>query len=539
MMSNHVLKWLSAGRAVCAAGALLLLLGGCLGMRQPAGLGVSWLPTCEAIPAAGLDPEVFARTQCGIATVPLDHLNPMAGTLDLDITRVNARLPHAREGAIFTNPGGPGSLGNGVFALVLASAWKGFGEASEVESFRHLVDAYDVIAITPRGQGGQANSQLVCQSDEMIVAQNDLSEDQTPANFAALQHNVGVLARGCASQRLAPYINTDQTARDMEFVRKQLKEPKLHYFGNSYGTWLGAWYGGLFPNQVGRMVLDSNVDWTSSFQGASLNSAPEKERVFERFVAQHAAANATVYQMGEDPSGVRQVFLGLLPEVRAALRSDTDFYSSADYLLAARALSGWLQVWPGISDAELLALAGTYRFSPDTEVAQAARRAFTDLLRATRSPAHWNGIPPGPLRLTPEESVRSTVLCSDSVASGEAFWTGKESLYAVRYPVGGSFFPARHCSAWAGTQLSGVPLSRLGRLESIVMVQAEYDDQTPKNGAVRAFDSLPNTHLIVLEGAYRHGVSFSEYDACVTPKVGEYLAYGRKPERLSICNVAD
>lgn len=538
-MSNGVVALTAAGGRICVVSTLFLSLVGCIGMHQPSGLGIKWLSACEAIPAAGLDPEVFSRTECGIVTVPLDHLNPKAGTLALDITRVNAMWPYKREGVVFTNPGGPGSFGNGTFTLVLASVWKRFGDESGVEAFRHLVDAYDVIGITPRGHGSQRDSQLVCESDEVIVAQNDISEDQTPANFAALQHNVGVLARGCANQRLARYINTDQTARDMEFVRVLLKENKLNYFGNSYGTWLGAWYAGLFPKQVGRMVLDSNVDWTSTFQSASLSLAWEKERVFERFVAERAAANPSAYRMGDDPWAIRETFLELLPDVRAALRSDNDFYSAPEYLLAARVLSEWQRAWPGIGEAELMAMARTFRFSPDAEVGQATRQAFMQLLAASLRPAPWNGIPLGPLKLTPEVSVRSAVLCNDSTYSDEAFWTGKETLYATRYPVGGSYFHSRHCTAWAGKQLSGVPQNGLRQVDSIVMVQAEFDDQTPKRGAVRAFESVPNAHLIVLDGAYRHGVSFSGYDACVTPKVGEYLAYGRKPERLTVCHAAD
>lgn len=243
--------------------------------------------------------------------------------------------------------------------------------------------------------------------------------------------------------------------------------------------------------------------------------------------------------MGDDPWAIRETFLELLPDVRAALRSDNDFYSAPEYLLAARVLSEWQRAWPGIGEAELMAMARTFRFSPDAEVGQATRQAFMQLLAASLRPTPWNGIPLGPLKLTPEVSVRSTVLCNDSTYSDEAFWTGKETLYATRYPVGGSYFHSRHCTAWAGKQLSGVPQNGLRQVDSIVMVQAEFDDQTPKRGAVRAFESVPNAHLIVLDGAYRHGVSFSGYDACVTPKVGEYLAYGRKPERLTVCHAAD
>lgn len=522
-------------RGLCVSG--LLALSACATKPQPE-LGIKWLSTCKDLPVGGLDPEVVARTQCGIVTVPLDHLNPAKGTLNLDITRVAAILPQAREGAIFTNPGGPGSNGNSVFTVWLGSIWKGYGEKPGGDAYRHLIQAYDVIGITPRGQSGEIDSQLVCQSDEVITAHNDVTEDRSTGNLEAIQHNAEVLARGCASQSLAPYINTDQTARDMEFVRAELKESKLNYFGNSYGTWLGAWYAGVFPEQVGRMVLDSSVDWNSTFQSASLSGALEKERIFNHFVAHHAASNPQAYQMGNDPEAIQASFLRLLPEVRAAMRADSDFYSSAPYLLAARVLSTWLSKSPQENDFALEARSQTHLFSSDSEVDQAAKHAFTNLLAATRNPVPWNGITPGPLKLSPADSVRTTVLCNDSPASNHRFWVEKENLYAIQYPVGGSHFHARHCAGWTGPQHSGVPVQNLKKVDSLLMVQAEYDAQTPKAGAFNAFNSLSNAHMILLKETHGHGVSFADLSECVNKPVGEYLAYGRKPERLTVCSAS-
>jgi pimeloyl-ACP methyl ester carboxylesterase len=45
---------------------------------------------------------------------------------------------------------------------------------------------------------------------------------------------------------LTPYINTEQTVRDMDLIRHLLGDEKLNYIGYSYGTWLGAWYAGRF-----------------------------------------------------------------------------------------------------------------------------------------------------------------------------------------------------------------------------------------------------------------------------------------------------
>ncbi len=52
----------------------------------------------------------------------------------------------------------------------------------------------------------------------------------------------------------------------MDILRARLGEEKLNYLGKSYGTYLGATYADLFPQLVGRFVLDGVVapDLTSA-----------------------------------------------------------------------------------------------------------------------------------------------------------------------------------------------------------------------------------------------------------------------------------
>ena len=51
-------------------------------------------------------------------------------------------------------------------------------------------------------------------------------------------------------------MDTESAARDMDILRAVLGDEKLNYLGKSYGTYLGATYAELFPERVGRMVLD-------------------------------------------------------------------------------------------------------------------------------------------------------------------------------------------------------------------------------------------------------------------------------------------
>src|SRR6185437_8908817 len=62
------------------------------------------------------------------------------------------------------------------------------------------------------------------------------------------------------------YFTTADTARDMNRIRTALGVPKISYWGQSYGTYLGAVYTSLFPQQTDRMVLEGNVDPNAVWQ---------------------------------------------------------------------------------------------------------------------------------------------------------------------------------------------------------------------------------------------------------------------------------
>ena len=59
---------------------------------------------------------------------------------------------------------------------------------------------------------------------------------------------------------MLPHMTTPNTARDLDVIRAALGEKKLNFLGVSYGTYIGAVYGTLFPNHVRRMVVDSVVN---------------------------------------------------------------------------------------------------------------------------------------------------------------------------------------------------------------------------------------------------------------------------------------
>jgi pimeloyl-ACP methyl ester carboxylesterase len=52
------------------------------------------------------------------------------------------------------------------------------------------------------------------------------------------------------------HINTATLARDLELIRSLTSYDQLDYWGTDYGSVVGVAYAALFPDRVGRMILD-------------------------------------------------------------------------------------------------------------------------------------------------------------------------------------------------------------------------------------------------------------------------------------------
>ncbi|MEU4208842.1 alpha/beta hydrolase [Streptomyces sp. NPDC026206] len=245
--------------------ALALAATGCGGQRESgtgsgsgttdskdgsAGARIAW-KRCEAPSAAqGAGKTPGKAWECAKLPVPLDHSKPNGEKIDLALIRSKARGKSGRIGSLVFNFGGPG--GSGVAGL-----------PSLADSYDKLHDRYDLVSFDPRGVGESAG--VRCQSDKELDAAFQI--DGTPDDDSELRETLAsnkAYIDACAknSAKVLPHVDTVSAARDLDLIRAALGEEKLHYFGISYGTELGAVYAHLFPKRVGRAVLDAVVDPT-------------------------------------------------------------------------------------------------------------------------------------------------------------------------------------------------------------------------------------------------------------------------------------
>lgn len=209
--------------------------------------------------------------QCAMLEVPLDYGRPKGQRIELSVIRVPAQ--GRAIGSLVVNPGGPG--GSGIqYATGGSSYW---GAA--------LLRSFDLIGFDPRGVG--ESTPVECLSDAQLDA--FVASDPDPDSPAELRRShrlTRAFFAGCMrnNPELARHVSTVEAARDIDVLRAVLGQAKLTYFGASYGTFLGATYADLFPQNVGRMVLDGAIDPTLSSVEGSLVQAEGFETALRAYV---------------------------------------------------------------------------------------------------------------------------------------------------------------------------------------------------------------------------------------------------------------
>ncbi|AYY11717.1 alpha/beta hydrolase [Actinobacteria bacterium YIM 96077] len=209
---------------------------------------------------------------CSTLDVPLDYDEPAGQQIEITVLRVPATGDDP-IGSLIVNPGGPGASG-------VEYARNAHAAASE-----QVRERFDIVGFDPRGVGQSVP--VDCLDDEQLdefVAQDMSAEDDE--SLAELEASMEQFIQGCEDRSgdLLPHIGTDNVARDMDILRSALGDEELTYLGKSYGTFVGAVYADLFPDRVGRMVLDGAVDPLLDSAEVALGQAEGFQEAFDAFL---------------------------------------------------------------------------------------------------------------------------------------------------------------------------------------------------------------------------------------------------------------
>lgn len=474
------------------------------------------------------------RAQCALMRAPLDYANPGLGELQVALLRVAAQQPQQRLGAILFNPGGPGIDGLDL-APIFGALWSSADPEDPLgKRLKSMSDRYDLIGFSPRGVG--ASSSLTCTSPELQVIQNHLTFDRSPENLKNAQYNARLLAQACRKNPLSKYIHTEATARDMDLVRELLGDARLNYIGYSYGTWLGSWYASLFPERVGRMLLDSSVDITAGFDETQRSQEMGKQRVIDEVMLPYVTRHPELFNLGSSAAVLRENLLALSSQLKSILFSSIDFAQSSAITENGLLMNAvvYLQAWRlqnSQADAEQMhAAIQAHTFTPseaENLTATWMAHQVTDALFARHARSSVMALP--------RDAVNEFVRCNDLGGSGtEQYWIDIGNEDAARYPFSGGGSTYKTCLYWGAAVKPRPSLAAARTAGPLLMLQNRYDALTPWETARASLEALPNASMVVVENEYSHGV-FPSGQACVDEKVVDYFLYGSMPARLSSC----
>jgi pimeloyl-ACP methyl ester carboxylesterase len=486
---------------------------------------------------------------CGYLELPLDYTNTSDSRIvRLAVTKLQVSglakvdTPPSSAGkkserTLVIEPGGPGGSGT-------SYAWR----AAEEVTQRLSGGKYDVLGWDPRGVNSSLPaiscfpynadrdrwSLLTGQYREVSaspMAQLELADAMNEAVFRACLERHGDFAR---------FVSTAFVARDVEEIRKALDEDELTAYMVSYGTGIGQTYANIFPDSVGRMILDGTeyirdhrmlggfgwtaLDnatdaWHDGFLGECLNAGPD-----HCALAKPKGGKSVTLQDLENRMTTLISSLIPRPRIGYAESSGPSLITYSNLVLAIYGSLYNAKSWPAIaqmlyeledgnSTLATVFLEGSWEYEPT--------------LPSTSS--H------GPS----SDELGMLVICADSFDAPqppgglvwwESLWT---NMTAQTWISGNSRFfdvlPCRHFNSFwpAPAEVYRGDLNHTLR-NPILLIAETYDPATPlRNGRRLLTEMGRNARMIVHHG---YGHSSRDTSKCTDSIAKNFILHGTLPE---------
>ncbi|OAF98985.1 uncharacterized protein CC84DRAFT_1105051, partial [Paraphaeosphaeria sporulosa] len=522
----------------------------------------------------------FDEFQCAKLKVPLDWFNgthPNASA-SIAIAKLPAEVPvddPRYAGPILINPGGPGGSG---IALALMEAYQLRTVVAPSSGNKSKGKYYDILGFDPRGIGftqpvascmpdnPSAWSWKLRETTEGILG----SSDAALGRHWGMTHAFGAACKEHSEASGEPdikqYITTASVARDMlEIAERHAKwvvdksnllarkasnsasnltvykhgEVNLTYVGFSYGTYLGSTFAAMFPDRVGRLVLDgvvNVVDYNSGLAQGSLYDTEKDMKSFYTFCASVgpegcplASPTASIEDIEQRTQRIIKSLYHHPLGIHTAQGPEIFTYSDLKAVIFASLYSPTL-TFPGIA---YILLAIEQRTGPVLEsIGNALRDAHIYTCPAV------NGSKTLPLNY---DTAQDAILCGDGVPitdldiSGmEAYWQLLESISPAAAGIWAML--RMKCAAWPIT-----PLYTFGRDDNfhgktahpVLFISNTADPVTPLRSARAMSKRFPGSELLV-QDAQGH-CALSVPTACTVAAVKTYFQSGDLPAPDTLC----
>ncbi|WP_207938591.1 alpha/beta hydrolase [Actinomadura darangshiensis] len=469
---------------------------------------LTWGKCPEPAKGATRDP----RLTCATVKVPLDYRDPGGAKIDIAVSRLPAAEPGERHGVLVLNPGGPGLGGLDMPATMAAALPKS------------VLGGYDLIGFDPRGVE-HSTPQSCGLKDPSVpgLFPYPAADGSITENAALAKADADQCAR-TAGERLR-FFTTANTARDMDRIRQALGEEKISYWGQSYGTYLGAVYRSLFQNRTDRMILEGNVDPTKVWADEVADTWGKG--MADRFpdAARVAAAQNGTLKLGGSVAQVTRTYLALADRLDRKPAAVPGTPLSLDGALLRNITYGMLQ-----HNETLPPLVTFWKAAGDL-----ARGSLTDADTAVLKQVFADTpLPPG----VPADNQATMFL---ALTCGDAEWPHDVRGYAARTAADRKAWPLTAgmpsniwaCAYWKKPIEPPVAVTEKGPRNTLIL-QNRRDNATPWEGAIGLRKALGNGAAFVGVDNGGHYV-YNEGSACADKATIAFLATGQLPGKDVHC----
>lgn len=514
--------------ALAAASAVVVLAGltACTGNNSPEETGTSSTaagPTTAAAEVIGDVPEdllpYYSQEvswedceasftdgfRCAAVEVPLDYSDPAGKSIELAV--ILSEADGTAQGTVLLNPGGPGGSGYDVVA-----------ESVDFVTTERLRENFNILGFDPRGVG--RSTPVECLTDaELDESRAEYLDPSTPAGLAASRASAQELADKCAenSGELLGFVDTVSAARDMDILRAVAGDSRLNYLGFSYGTFLGATYAELFPQNVGRMVLDGGLDPAASNEEITLGQAAGFEKAIRAYVEDCLTSGDC--PLSGTPEEAVETIRALLASVEASPMTAKDGRT----VTVSTFVSGFIlplyndENWPALTQALDAALQGDP--TPMLALADLSADREADGTYGSNSTVAF-----------------SAVNCLDypMTADDEQMRRDAEELEAASPTIGKYLgYGGITCEAWPHGPVNEPHEINASGAADVLVVGTTGDPATPYEWSVALAGQLDSATLVTWKGEGH--TAYGRGDECVADTVDSYFIDGTVPAEDTVC----
>ena len=450
--------------------------------------------------------DCYGNYQCATLLVPINYSDLTVGAFSLALLRYQALDRDRRIGSLIVNPGGPGSSG------------VDYAYSAEYIVSPEILERFDIVGFDPRGVG--ESSAIECLSDAETDA--SFAADPKPddeAEFALFISDARDYFAKCAekTEHLRNY-STLNSARDLDVLRAVLGDEKLNFLGKSYGSYLGTLYAKLFPENVGRLVLDGAVDPNSNNRETALGQAIGFEAALNAFI--NDCLKRSTCALNGDLQSARNQVLELLKQTSITplkSKSGREVTEGLVLLGIASALYDSGSDWPVLRDAFKEATLGSGESFLTLADQYAGRQE--------------NGSYP-----SNENDALQVISCLDqNNLETVSVFKGDAAELSEKAPIFGPYLAYAGLACRYFPKLSTVEQIKIKSLKTkpILVIGTTRDPATPYKWAQSLAKVLDGSILITLDGDGHTG--HGRGSICVDSAVDRYLLTGITPKSELFC----